>query len=72
MMSRHEKVVTTQNSVKGKTIRSRHEIVVATQTLGDQKKLSRRGSNFFTTETVLRQRNFIATHNSVKEEKVKS
>ena len=37
MESRHEKVVATQNSVNGKTVRSRHETVVTTQTLGDQK-----------------------------------
>ena len=46
--------------------------MVVTQTLGDQKKLSRRGSNWLKTETVLRQRKFFATHNSAKEEKSRS
>ena len=49
-----------------------HEIVVATQTLGDQKKLSRRESKWLATETVLRQRNLVVTHNSAKEEKARS
>ena len=40
MVSRHEKVVATQNLVEGKTVRLRHEVVVVTQALGDQKKLS--------------------------------
>ena len=72
MVLRHEKGVMTQNSIKGKTVKSRHEIVVATQTPGHQKKLSRRGSNWLTIETVLWQRNFVATHNLAKEEKARS
>ena len=46
--------------------------MVATKTLGDRKKLSQRGSKWLATETVLRQINFVATHNSAKEEKARS
>ena len=50
MVSRHEKVVATQNSVKGKTVKSRHEIVAATQTLRDKKMWSQQESSLLATK----------------------
>ena len=64
--------VATQNPLKGKTVRLRQESVVATQTILDHRKLSRWGPNWLTTKMMLRQRNFVVTHNSAKEERAKS
>ena len=50
MVSRHEKVVVTHNSVKGKTVKSQHETVVATQLPEDMKIWSQQKSSLLETK----------------------
>ena len=69
-MSRHEKVIVTQNSVKGKKVGSRHEIVdINTWRL--EKFIASRikvASNI----NGVAIKKFVATHNSAKEGKARS